>query len=133
MALPDDPYCYGFKTGGAALKGASVGMGELDGTATSATLGSTRWANPKSLADHFARHGADFGAASAADYARQASQFLKRGVSQGLPTKVSSDGTVRIYDANTNTFGSFNSVGEPKTFFKPTSPTYWDRQPGDLQ
>jgi guanyl-specific ribonuclease Sa len=38
MALPDDPYCYGFKTGGAALKGASVGMGELDGTATSGTL-----------------------------------------------------------------------------------------------
>lgn len=34
------------------------------------------WANPRTLADHFARHGGDFGAKSADDYAAQASGFL---------------------------------------------------------
>ena len=36
-------------------------------------------------------------------------------------------------DPDTNTFGSFTPDGKAKTLFKPTSKSYWDRQPGVLQ
>ncbi len=91
------------------------------------------WANLKTLDDHFARHGADFGATSADDYARMGSEFFQRGGAQHLPTKIAPDGTIRMYDPATNTFGSFAPNGMTKTLFKPTSPDYWSRQPGVLQ
>jgi pyocin large subunit-like protein len=91
------------------------------------------WANPATLDDHFERHGGDFGATSATDYANMASQFFQRGIKEGLPIKISSDGTIRIYDPATNTFGSYRPDGTTKTFFKPTNPNYWQGQPGTLQ
>ncbi|MGC3995183.1 MAG: RHS repeat-associated core domain-containing protein [Propionicimonas sp.] len=90
------------------------------------------WANPNTLADHFARHGGDFGANSADEYAQMASEFLQRSGKANLPTKIGPDGTIRIYDPASNTFGSFSASGQTKTFFKPTSATYWDRQPGTM-
>ncbi|SDO66699.1 RHS repeat-associated core domain-containing protein [Nakamurella panacisegetis] len=91
------------------------------------------WANAKTLDDHYSRHGADFGATSPADYANQASEFFQRGLQGSLPTKISSDGTIRIYDPSTNSFGSYGPGGMTKTYFKPTSSDYWSRQPGVLQ
>jgi len=89
------------------------------------------WGSPSSLARHFRDHGADFGATSAEDYANQASQFLQRSQREGLPTKIDSDGVIRVYDPETNTFGSFNSDGTTKTFFTPKNGIdYWNRQPG---
>lgn len=89
------------------------------------------WGNPTSLARHFRDHGADFGATSAEDYANQASQFLQRSQRDGLPTKIDSDGVIRVYDPETNTFGSFSPDGTTKTFFTPKSGIdYWNRQPG---
>ncbi len=88
------------------------------------------WGDPNTLARHFREHGADFGAKSADDYATQASQLLRRSQAENLPTKVDADGVIRVYDPKTNTFGAFNSDGTTKTLFKPTSPTYWDRQQG---
>jgi hypothetical protein len=89
------------------------------------------WGNPNSLARHFRDHGADFGATSAEDYANQASQFFQRSQREGLPTKIDSDGVIRVYDPETNTFGSFNPDGTTKTFFTPKSGIdYWNRQPG---
>ena len=41
------------------------------------------------------------------------------------------DGTIRVWDSATNTFGAYNPDGTTKTFFKPTSPTYWSRQVGN--
>jgi len=36
-----------------------------------------------------------------------------------------------VYDESTNTFGSYNSDGSTKTFYKPTDGVeYWNRQPG---
>jgi len=90
------------------------------------------WANPRTLEDHFTRHGADFGAKSAEQYAADASKFLQRAQAEGLPTKIASDGTIRVYDPATNTFGSYSPSGMTKTFFKPTSPGYWGHQPGTL-
>jgi hypothetical protein len=88
------------------------------------------WGNPSTLARHFRDHGADFGATTAEDYASQASKFFQRGIQDGLPIKIDEEGVIRIYDPETNTFGAFNPNGTTRTFFKPTSPTYWSRQPG---
>lgn len=65
------------------------------------------WGNPASLADHFERHGADFGAESPEDYARQAWEFLQRGRREGLPAKLDDEFAVlRVYDPRTGTFGA---------------------------
>ena len=99
---------------------------------------SQSWGRLDTLADHFARHGADFGARSADDYARMASEFFQRAQRSGLPTKVDGRGTIRVYDPKTNTFGSYNATGTSKTFYKPnpaqhgypSNQAYWDAQPG---
>jgi len=92
----------------------------------------TTWGNPGSLRDHFERHGADFKAKDEDDYARQAHAFLERARTEGLPTKVDAEGTIRIFDPKTRTFGAYNRNGTTKTFFKPNSRDYFDRQPGKL-
>ncbi|MGH2768690.1 MAG: hypothetical protein ACRDIF_07025, partial [Actinomycetota bacterium] len=86
------------------------------------------WGNPSSLARHFRDHGADFGARSADDYAGQASEFFQR--AQQQRTRIDADGVIRVYDPASNTFGAYNPNGTTRTFFRPTNPTYWDRQPG---
>jgi len=98
------------------------------------------WANPNTLEDHFIRHGNDFGAISADDYAQKASQFLLDSQRLRLPTKIDLKGTIRVYDPKTNTFGSYNPNGTTKTFYKPnpaqhgrpTNLDYWNDQPGVL-
>jgi len=63
------------------------------------------------------------------DYVQKASDFFN---SRGsYLTKVDSTGTIRVYDPVTGRFGSYNPDGTTKTYFKPDSPTYWDRQPGE--
>jgi uncharacterized protein RhaS with RHS repeats len=88
------------------------------------------WAKPSTLARHFKDHGADFAAKNVDDYAKKASEFLKQSQANKLPTKIGPDGTIRVYDPKTNTFGAYHADGTTKTFFKPESPTYFDRQPG---
>ena len=95
-----------------------------------AARGGAHWGNPKTLARHFRDHGADFGAKNADDYAQQASDFLRRSQAQGLPTKIDGDGVIRVFDPKSNAFGAFNPDGTTRTFFKPSSSTCWDRQPG---
>ena len=88
------------------------------------------WGHLESLPDHFARHGAEFGARSPEDYAAQAAAFLARARAEGLPAKRDADGALRIYDPATGTFGAYNANGTTRTYFKPGSPTYFERQPG---
>ena len=89
------------------------------------------WGNMGSLQDHFDRHGADFRATSPDDYAAQAWRFLKRAVDEGLPAKIDdSDGTIRVWDPKTRAFAAYNRNGTTKTYFKPGSPDYFQRQPG---
>jgi RHS repeat-associated protein len=97
------------------------------------------WGRPETLADHFARHGADFGATSAEDYAQQASLFLQDSQARGLPTKIDSKGIIRIYDPETNSFGVYNANGKTASFYKPnpaehgcpTNLDYWNKQKGN--
>jgi hypothetical protein len=90
------------------------------------------WGYLPSLPDHFERHGQDFKAKDADDYARMAWEFRQRAKAEGLPTKVDSEGVTRVYDPKTGTFAAYNRNGTTKTFFKPNSRDYFDRQPGEL-
>ncbi len=88
------------------------------------------WGNMASLQDHFARHSGDFGAKSPDDYAAQAWRFRERAVAEHLPMKLDTDGTVRAWDPKSRAFASYNRDGTTKTYFRPDSPSYWQRQPG---
>jgi hypothetical protein len=89
------------------------------------------WGNVDTLQDHFDRHGADFASRSPDDYAAQAWRFLQRAKAGELLMKLDdSDGTLRVYDPKTKAFAAYNSSGRTKTFFRPQSSTYWQRQPG---
>jgi pyocin large subunit-like protein len=99
--------------------------------ATSAADAWATWGRPESLPDHFARHGHDFHARDAADYAAQAHAFLEHAKAAGLPAKRARDGSLRIYEKATDTFGAYNADGTTRTFFKPGSYDYYERQPGE--
>ncbi len=113
-------------------------VGDPYSNLTAPVRGSATWANEKTLADHFARHGKDFGTKTAQEYSQAASDFLRKSQAQGLPTKIGPDGTIRVYDPKTNTFGSYTAGGETRTFYKPdpamhkynTNLDYWNSQPG---
>ena len=59
-----------------------------------------------------------------------ASAFLQRARVEGLPAKVDSSGVLRVFDPRSGAFAAYNRNGTTKTFFKPGSPGYFDRQPG---
>jgi RHS repeat-associated protein len=102
-----------------------------DDAAQRGLRGADTWGNPRTLDDHFARHGSDFGTQNAKEYAQSASDFLQRSQAEGFPTKIAPDGTIRVYDPATNTLGAYNPDGTTKTFFKPRGGAdYWERQPG---
>jgi hypothetical protein len=90
------------------------------------------WADPTTLAEHARQHGRHVGAATEDEYAAKASEFFQRAQLHNLPTKVAEDGITRIFEPTTGLFGSYAPDGRTYTFFRPTSPTYWDRQPGGL-
>ena len=92
--------------------------------------GPLHWGNLNTLEDHFVRHGPALLSESAEHYARQARVFyLAR---EGYQVKTDTDGTIRVFDAETNTFGAYNADGSTRTFFKPSAgQAYFDRQPGE--
>ncbi|QSX06691.1 hypothetical protein JYG23_04345 [Sedimentibacter sp. zth1] len=100
---------------------------------TSGSKGTSKdnnWGNQDTLTDHYDRPGGDFDATSEQDYASQANDFYNN--RRNYDVKVDSNGTIRVYDSNTNTFGSYNSNGTTKTFYKPDKGIdYWNGQPGN--
>lgn len=89
------------------------------------------WGNMSTLQDHFDRHGADFKAKNPDDYARMSWEFLQMAMDKNLPAKLDdSDGTLRVWDGETRAFAAYNKDGTTKTFFKPGSADYFQRQPG---
>jgi hypothetical protein len=93
------------------------------------------WGDLASLEDHYVRHGKDFKSKSADEYAAQAWQFLQKALDEGLPVKVESDergrSTYRVWEAKTRTFAAYRGDFKTRTFFRPSDPTYFDRQPGE--
>jgi RHS repeat-associated protein len=109
------------------IKAAGKALGKADDIVDIAK--GTRWGRAETLADHFRRHGADFGATSPKEYGKMASEFFEKAKKENLPTKIAPDGTIRVYDPKSNTFGSYNKDHTTRTFFKPKEgQKYWDRQ-----
>lgn len=92
---------------------------------------SLTWGSPRTLPDHFDRHGGDFRAVSAEDYAAQAWLFLVRACADGLPAKQDSEGVVRVFDSRSGAFAAYNRDGTTKTYFKPGRRGYFEDQPGE--
>ena len=88
------------------------------------------WGHMASLHDHFNRHGRDFNAKSPDDYARLAWEFLQRAKAEALPMKLDEDGILRVFDPKTGAFAAYNRNDTTKTYFKPGSADYFERQPG---
>lgn len=107
-------------------------IGKLFSPKTEAPPTRETWGSMASLADHFARHGGDFQAKDADDYARMAWRFGEQGKQGGLQVKVDEDGTRRVYDPKRGAFAAYNANGTTKTYFKPNSRDYFARQPGRL-
>ena len=121
-------------TGSAASAHAPASTSPVAKTSPAAKTPPTRetWGSPASLPDHFARHGADFSAKDADDYARLAWEFRERAKAERLPAKVDETGVRRVFDPKTGAFAAYNRDGTTKTFFKPGSPGYFERQPGRI-
>ncbi len=88
------------------------------------------WGNPRSLQDHFDRHGADFGTRDPDDYAAKAWWFLREARAGKLRAKIDESGDLRVYDPATRSFAAYNKNGTTKTYFKPGRRDYFDDQPG---
>ena len=86
------------------------------------------WADPKTLDDHYERHGKQVGASNKEDYVNKANDFYNN--RDNYKVKMDEDGTIRVYDTETKRFGSYTNDGKTKTFFTPDEPNYWSTQPG---
>lgn len=92
---------------------------------------SQTWGHLDTLEDHYERHGADFKSTSSDHYAAQAWHFLQHARQSSLPMKWDdADRTLRVWEPKTRTFAAYDSRGRARTFFKPSNPDYWSRQPG---
>jgi filamentous hemagglutinin len=78
-----------------------------------------KFADNTRLLDHFARHGRDVGATSAADYERLASDFLTGPLATGVLEKTRANGDIVRFDPATQLFGIIRPNGIIRTFFKP--------------
>ncbi|HEX3649739.1 MAG TPA: hypothetical protein VHV49_15045 [Pseudonocardiaceae bacterium] len=87
--------------------------------------------NDQTAQRHLRDHGGDFGSQSVADYEQGADNFLREAQENDYPARVDADGRVRIYDPSTNTFGVYDSDGTIVSYYKPSSPTYWERNSPD--
>jgi hypothetical protein len=89
------------------------------------------WGNIDTLLRHLRDHTADFGltTSDAEGYVKQANDFFTCFQEEKLPAvEYSNGGEIGVYDPQSNTFGVYNSDGTTQSFYKPTSPTYFQRQ-----
>ncbi|MGH3624105.1 MAG: hypothetical protein ACRDQ5_20315 [Sciscionella sp.] len=87
----------------------------------------TDFRSDQSAAKHYSKHGSDFGATSQQEYTQGARDFLRSAEENNSPARVDADGRIRVYDPQTNTFGVYDSDGTIVSYYKPTSPDYWER------
>jgi hypothetical protein len=79
-------------------------------------------------------------AKSASEYVQKSSDFLLKSQQKQCPTKIDVDGTIRVFEPQTNTFASYHSNGTTKTFYNPDSSKhdyvnsieYWNSQKGNM-
>ena len=81
------------------------------------------------LDEHFAKHGAEFGSITEAEYLRAAQELRDRPAGGGILEIVRDDGTVSRFDQESGAFLAFNRDRTIRTFFKPNDgESYFRRQ-----
>ncbi len=80
-------YWFVGKNGKAPQAGTSPASSESRPSTSGDGNARATWGHTDSLPDHFARHGRDFHARDAEDYAAQAAAFLQRARTEGLPAE----------------------------------------------
>ena len=108
----------------------SAAAGKFDASQLRVPPSRQTWGAPRTLQDHYDRHGADFSSRNPDDYAAQAWTFLRRAKAEGLPAKLDEDGVLRVYDPQTRAFAAYNRDLTTRTYFKPGRRDYFDDQPG---
>lgn len=79
--------------------------------------------------EHFAKHGAEFGAVTRQEYLRAAQSLRDAPVGGSIEEVRRPDGTVSRYDRASGAFIAFNADGTIRTFFKPNDgEAYFRRQ-----
>jgi hypothetical protein len=87
--------------------------------------------SPERLLEHFEKHGAEFGAATADGYLLLAQALRDRGVGGPVLEARRSDGVTTRFDRGSGAFIAFDSDGTIRTFFKPNDgENYFWRQLG---
>ena len=79
------------------------------------------FASRQKLAEHYEKHGAEFGSISLAEYLRQAQAMRDRPAGGDLLEFTRADGVTTRYDRATGAFIAFNADGTIRTFFKPNA------------
>ena len=97
----------------------AVGMPQADAVGSKEAGIGTRFADQEKLADHFARHGSDFGAKTALEYQAQADKFLTASKHSGILEKTRANGDIVRYNPTTDEFGVLSSGGSIRTYYKP--------------
>lgn len=59
-------------------------------------------------------------------------EFLQRGKRGEVLVKIDDEGVMRLWDPKSRAFAAYNRDGTTKTYFRPNSRDYFDRQPGNL-
>lgn len=77
------------------------------------------FASPNERADHFRRHGTDFGAQNEIDYEAMAERFLLGPKSATCLDYTRGMGDLVRFDLATDEFGVLGAMGEIRTYFKP--------------
>ena len=77
------------------------------------------FANSAERADHFHKHGADFGAKNARDYEAKADAFPLGSKSSTVLDYTRSQGDLVRFDPATDEFGVLSASGEVRTYFRP--------------
>ena len=78
---------------------------------------------------HFAKHGAEFGGVTEAEYLREAQALRDAPVGATVEESTRPDGTLSRYDRASGAFIAFDPDGTILTFFKPnTGESYFRRQ-----
>lgn len=88
------------------------------------------WRDITTLADHTYRHASDFGLSyNEMTYSQKANQHYKNRSTTGYEYFSDASGNIRVYHASTNSFGSYDSSGKTRTYFKPSrGKDYWKDQ-----
>jgi hypothetical protein len=97
-------------------------------TAKSATSG-VGFASRTKLAEHYEKHGREFGSVTIDEYLRMAQELRDRSADGSVVEAVRSDGVVTRFDRASGAFLAFNADRTIRTFFKPNDgEAYFRRQ-----